>query len=162
MMNAIPGIVITALGGGVGLYSYTRWFVDASDARPGMMALGCGILLLVFGLAIAWIDVASARKNAGGSLPQPIGDEEAVAINGEPDQRDVWLSLALTLGAIGAFALLAPVTGILGAIVASCAMIAILARFKSILGFALFVAVLLAFVYLIFILGLQLPMKVLP
>ncbi len=162
MNAAIPGLVIAALGGWVSVYSYTRWFADASDARPGMMALGCGIMLLVFGVGIACLDVMAARRSGGTIQPESIADEEAIAINGEPDNSSIWTSLVLTLGAICAFAALAPITGIFGAVLAACALIAVLARFKSIMGFALFAIGLLAFIYLVFILGLQLPMKVMP
>jgi hypothetical protein len=160
--TAIPGLLIAVLGGSVSVHSYTRWFLEAGDARPGMMILGCGALLLVFGLAILFLDVAAARVPGSSSQPEPIGDEEALAIDGEPDPRSMWFSLALTLGAICAFAIVAPTAGIFAAIAVVCVMIAVQARFKSIIRLVLLIVLLMAFVYLVFIFGLKLPMKVMP
>lgn len=157
MTAIIPGLFIAVVGAVVAIRSYMRWFIDSSDPRPGMMALVCGLSLLALGIAISLVDLRSAkviRTRADVPLLDPVGSQATA-------QWRLWYSAAITLGAIVGFALLVGPLGLASAITVVCVSIATLAPFKSIIGFLCFIAGLICFVYLVFILGLQLPMKVL-
>lgn len=158
--KVLPGAMVALLGALWTVLSLSRWFFAAGDPRPGMTPLACGVLLVLLGVAIIWMDIAARGEPeqpsaAGDQGPMPDGDAD-------DEERRELLAVAVTIGAIILFAVLIRPLGLFLATFALFCCVATLVQFKSIVQFVVSYVALAAFVWGVFIFGLRLPIPVLP
>lgn len=136
----VGGLLLTLLGLGFASYAYSSYAIGkVTRMGPGMVPTILGLILAVFGLAIIY----GARSTI-------------------PDRREIKLYVpTVILGSVVAFAVLINSFGMIPAVIAST-MISILAEKNPNLRKGFVLAIALAFLaWLIFVLGLRLPVPVL-